>query len=444
MGAETKMGGLARWMLAALACGSFAVAACSAPVEEEADSAADAITDVHPTPVKEQVIGNCWLYSVTSLAESLHKAATDEELNLSESYLTYWYWFEQLTKPGQCGVSAITEGGTWELARGLVSRYGMMREGDFIPADAKEDASGRQAPALEALNAALADSSSPLQKAVASGDRRAIRDELDRIWHLSPEVSADLDRVFGADGARTLDRAKAAAPAGSKVIPASAFAVRIPDRSGALHVGTLAEVVDGDAAWTDVTAPGWTGDDSPEDRRAYQRRVQRALHDGLPVLVSWWVDFESLDKRGNFRPRTSKVPAEGGGGHMSIITDYEVTNVPGFGTLKAGKVETRQAALEAALDEDAKISFFRIKNSWGYWPSTWKETILRTVDGVDLGYNDLHTAYLFRPMTVRVDASMVADSAESSGDPCQGSAPTGETVVGDLFPLIGVVLPPGY
>ena len=73
-----------------------------------------------------------------------------------------------------------------------------------------------------------------------------------------------------------------------------------------------------------------------------------------------------------------------------MLDDYEATNVPGYGKLPAGKLETRQAALNAALSSTASISFFRTKNSWG-------------VSRADRafaapGHNDLYLAYLNGPV----------------------------------------------
>ena len=430
-----------------LAAGALALGACAAPPGDDASSTAAAVSDVHETSVKKQVIGNCWLYSVTGWAEALHKGATGETLDLSESYLSYWYWFDQLTQPGACGIKSVVEGGTWDTARDLVARYGMMREADFVPEEAAAESSTRQDEALKALNAALASKSSPIQKAIATGDRAAIRAELTKIWKLDVKVAAELTAVFGADGSQTLDKHRPA-PIPLRVIAPSDLAVRIPVASGALETRTLADAVAGSRAWTEVQAPGWTGDESPEARRAYERRIQRALHDGQPVLVSWWVDTDALDNRGNFTTRQAAEPSKDGGGHMSIITDYQVSNVPGFGTLAAGKVETRAKALEAALSESATIEFFRIKNSWGSAPDAWKDrAAAERAAGGPPGYNDLYTGYLFEARAAAVDSSMlVAPEAPAPGaDPCASTGgPTGEYEYVGLYPMLGVVLPPGY
>lgn len=72
---------------------------------------------------------------------------------------------------------------------------------------------------------------------------------------------------------------------------------------------------------------------------------------------------------------------------MVVLEDYQVSNVPGFGTLKAGEVVTDPAALKAALDPAATIDFIRVKNSWGssFGPPENSELP---------GYHDLYYPYL--------------------------------------------------
>src|SRR5262249_17750142 len=157
------------------------------------------------------------------------------------------------------------------------------------------------------------------------------------------------------------------------------------------------------------------------------QRIQRALHDHQPVVLSWWVDFNARTSAGAFT--AEELDRLGvstkGGAHMSLIADYEVHDVPGFGVLKAGLLETRPEALSAALDDHAKIDFFRIKNSWGASPSEWDS---RFIDGRDLVYDDLHMSYLTRKMSA------------TWPDP---SSKDGKTT-NIIRPLLSVVLPANY
>jgi len=68
------------------------------------------VSDVAHTPVKRQSIGNCWLYATSSWAEPLHLSATGQEINLSESYWTYWDWHYKLINSS---VTKINTAGGW-------------------------------------------------------------------------------------------------------------------------------------------------------------------------------------------------------------------------------------------------------------------------------------------------------------------------------------------
>lgn len=116
----------------------LAASGCSGSSDEESAASDDAITNIDNTKVKHQVIGNCWLYATVGWVEALHLKATAEKLDLSESYLTYWRWFDVLgTSPDVASAAAaVNDGGTWELASELIRRYGLMAETDSLPSRA--------------------------------------------------------------------------------------------------------------------------------------------------------------------------------------------------------------------------------------------------------------------------------------------------------------------
>jgi hypothetical protein len=102
------------------------------------------------------------------------------------------------------------------------------------------------------------------------------------------------------------------------------------------------------------------------------------------------------------------------------MDDYQIDNVPGFGTLAAGVLETRPDALAAALDDNATIDFIRIKNSWG---------TIRSDRNFTTGYHDLYMQYLNGPV-----------------EECQTDA-NENPIAGTCFsttPFESIVLPPGY
>ncbi len=147
--------------------------------------------------------------------------------------------------------------------------------------------------------------------------------------------------------------------------------------------------------------------------------MQQAMHDRQPVIVTWIVDFNAQDDLGRFLAPPEDPGSQGG--HMVIVDDYQVTDVPGFGTLNAGTVEERSGALTAALDPSAKIEFIRVKNSWG--------TGRPDPSFVPGGYHDLYMKYLDGPIK---RCTQNAEGTDSTDD-CY-----------DDTPLDALIMPPGY
>jgi hypothetical protein len=342
----------------------------------DAGTSAEDVTDIANSKVKDQSIGNCWIYASVGWVEALRLTHSGEELNLSESYVTYWHWFEQIRggAPGQKalatmetkdGVSQLSTGGWWVTATEIMRRYGLVEEGIFIPAEAEQAASSRQSSAESAINTSLR--SGVLQDAAARADAATVRAELDKAWQLTPEVIALLDQIFGKGIERTLYDSPTI-PAGSGLRTVQSLAVGHDGNGKTL---TLADAVgepvysywgvgsrQGTYAWNEQSYPLGA---SP--RRQFQIKVQDAMHRRLPAIMTWYVDFAALENDNTFRT----PPATPGrqGGHMTVLEDYEIENVPGYGVLPAGQLVTDPAILQAALSPEAKIRFFRIKNSWG-------------------------------------------------------------------------------
>lgn len=420
-----------------LALASFSAVACSVDAPSDDASAStgastDDITGVDQAAVKRQSIGNCWLYATTGWLEALNKGATGEEKNTSESWLTYWHWFESLANgfgfPGE--KNEIQTGGSFRTAAGLINRYGIMMERDFITSESDAEMSSRQSSALEAVNASLRSGAlrDIFAKPAAQRDRAAIRAELDKAWRLDEATIARIDAVFGKNVDKTIDRAYANSEPGSGVIRGKDFPVRLKDpTTGAFVTRALSDATaigsfgnnGGSFAWADQYYPS-----GARERRAFLKRVQRALHDRMPVILSWHVDFNALTADSRFSMEELKRKGPGHqGGHMTVMHDYEATNVPGFGTLKAGEDAT-PAQMEAALSDKTEISFFRVKNSWGaIRPDRWSTAPI-------LGYHDLDMAYLDGP---------IKDCPESAGNPPDPNKCTSMTV-----PLNDVTMPPGY
>jgi hypothetical protein len=387
--------------------------------EERLGSSEHAITEVSHTAVKRQSIGNCWLYSQASWIESMNLSSNPtEELNASQSYWTYWHWFDQVTgflPPGE-----IQTGGFQFTANQIVLDRGLMLEIDFVPEDTFDEMSDRQASALSRINEALA------RGDFAGGDGVVARQIFDDAWELSPFVRAQLDQAFGEDGKVTLRQG--ASVADTDIIdPADVRAV-FTERVDGQPVVRDATVVDAILSWNQVSYPF-----STLGRREFLRRVQLALHDRQPVVITWDVDFNALenragDRQGSFNMTTlQEAGGPGGqGGHMTVLHDYAADTVD-FGHLEAGVTldpddPLDAARLEAALLESTEIVLLRTKNSWGS-----NRPDREFAPGFP-GYHDLFMDYLNGPIRYCPD---VTDKNE---DNCHG-----ETV-----PLRQVLLPPGY
>lgn len=423
-----------RWLTLAsmFALASTASVGCAAEpasddeaTDDGTGSSTDDITQVNQSKVKRQSIGNCWLYATTSWLEALNKEATGVEKNTSESWLTYWHWYEQLANGSTR--DEISTGGSYGTAADLIVRYGVMIEGDFIPGEAEDEMSNRQSTALNAVNASL--KTGALKDLVARRDKKGIRAELDRAWGLSPEMIKRMNVVFGEGVTRTLDRSSYASgrAASNKIIRPKDFPAKLVDPQTKQKVNaTLADALgvsgggwwaarEGKLAWNELNYPSDT-----RGRREFWKRVQKALHDGQPVITSWKVDFNALSSSSVFslEELTRRGPGRQGG-HMTVMHDYQA-EVPGLGLLKAGEQATPDQ-MQRALSDDTKIQFVRVKNSWGgIRPDRWNEAALP-------GYHDLAMSYLNGP---------IKECPENVTDPNRCTT--------QVTPLWDVVLPAGY
>jgi hypothetical protein len=410
-----------------LAAGATLAAGCAVAADEPEDTevgaSTDAITDVNQSKVKRQSIGNCWLYATASWAESLNKSASASgtaELNMSESYWTYWHWFDQIANGSSS--DKIQTGGWYSTAAEIINRYGVMTEGTFIASESQDEMSARQKSALAKMNESL--KTGALSNPTARRDRSIVRKELDAAWELTPGVRSQLTRVFGASVSRTLDRSTISTSFTSIRRPT---AIKVKLRDPATHEPINATLQDaigtqgssfggrtGRLAWQMASYPT-----STTARRSMQVRLQKAMHDRQPVVMSWYVDFNALDAQGRFAAPPAKPGSQGG--HMVVVEDYQINDVPGFGTLKAGVLETRPAALTAALAPEAKIEFIRVKNSWG--------SLRADRQFVVPGYHDLYMAYLNGP----IKQCEQNEAGTGSTDDCF-----------DDTPFNDLVLPAGY
>lgn len=419
------------WLAVVLSAGLSACAPeTSMDVPNEADDfLTDEVTDVSHTLVKNQTIGNCWAYAAAGWAESLHRswaqanattslpagAYRDENINISESWITFWDWYSKISSTGgvttnASGRSELSTGGWWDSAADTLRRRGVVFEADFIPEEATAQSSARQRSALAAINTEL-NMGGRLATAADRSNKAKVLEVLLSAWQLNDNVKSTILRLYGTDGSRTI-LSTTSSDLGF-VRRARDIRVRTPIyRSGRTvqQDTTLEQVVPGGTyAWRTASYSTFTS-----GRTSFHQRVMRALNDRAPVLISWLVDFNYRQGALFQVPMMRPMPGRQGG-HLTVLEDYQVTiRQPGQPerTLRAG--EMASAADMALAVQYGTVEFYRIKNSWG-------TGVDPTGTGTMGGYNDLYMNYLNGPI-----------------------AWTTGTTTSDRTPLSSVTLPNGY
>lgn len=397
-------------------------AGCSSSSADGAQTSSDEVVTLPHTDVKNQAIGNCWLYATGSWLEALHKSATGETVDLSESYWSYWHWYLQILwsadeTPGNqyADLKEVQTGGFFWEASHVMKYFGAMREGDFIADDASSITSRRQASAVSAINKSLREGA--LKDRAARRDMDLIRKEMDAAWKLTPEVTARLDAAFG----RSLEKSPDATDFElHKVLSPSKLLVTAVDPTthekqkvplNDVLPSAVAGEQGGRFAWQEAYYPA-----APAERRAFLVRAQKALHDGVPPLLTFTVDFAAM--RGSVFADVPSSPGQQGG-HMVAMSDYQIDEVPGFGLLQAG-VDARPEQLEAALSDQAKMVFLRVKNSWGPTGAGAQYSVS--------GHYDLYMKYLDGPIKNCLQPDGTQNNASCRDD----------------VPFTSLVLPAGY
>jgi hypothetical protein len=311
----------------------------------------------------------------------------------------------------------LTTGGFWGVAGEIMLRYGIMEEGTFIPEEEEAIRSARQRSAKNAMNASLKDG--VLSDPAARRDPAKVRAELDIAWQLTPEVVETLNQVFGDRVERTVY--EQAPPAETGILMARNLGVGHLDNGSSRQVISLADAIGTSASYyhyrTRSGEYAWNAEYYPSNassRRDFQIDMQRAMHASQPVLLSWLVDFNAMS--GNHFMEPPETPGRQGG-HLIVVEDYQINDVPGYGTLEAGTLVLDQAVLDAALSPEANIEFIRIKNSWG---ESLAPDNLEQLEG----YHDLYMKYLDGP---------IAKCHEEGDDDCARTT--------DETPLRKMILP---
>ncbi len=389
--------------------GAVALAAgCGSEVStDDDDSTEDAITSIPETRVRQQSdTGNCWLYATAGWAESLEfsmliergEARADDTINgprhLSPAYWDYWDWYGKITsgslkksRKSDLLKDALDSGGSWGVAAEIIAKRGLMRKRAFVSAGQNE--AELTLAALQAMVESL--TSGALKSTSARANPAVVRRELDKAFKLDAATIAELTTAFG-DGSKTFERGDARGT--DNVLSPKTYQVRLPHPDGHFETRPILDAIGTRAPGSDdpdQRAGAWAWKvtkfeaASPTANRAYFKRVQRALHAGVPLPISWYVASNGdPDDNGSYLsvPREAADAAESGG-HETLLDDYEADAVPGIGRLAAGTPATPEQK-KAALSDDTKIVFLRVKNSWGG----------RAHVDAPAGYNDLYLDYL--------------------------------------------------
>ncbi|MBK6513207.1 MAG: hypothetical protein IPM79_06750 [Polyangiaceae bacterium] len=415
---------LTSWTRKLLTAAFLSVAALTGGCDDGTGSQTDDITDIDNSTVERQSIGNCWLYATASWAESINKTATGTEFDISQSYWTYWHWYDQIVEGWN---DEIETGGSESVSFQIIRERGLIAEADFIPEDTTAEMSSRQSSALAKINSEL--KSGKLSTSTARTNRKLVRQVLDEAWGLSADVKTQLNTAFGTTGKRTF--LTSATKTGTKILRAKDFKVRYPERVTNKAAPTYKDTTLA-VAVTDWRTASYPWNDS--SRRDFQIRVQKAMHDGAPVIITWDVDFNAMESgsgplKGSFNLETLKNAGGPGrqGGHMTVLEDYEATTEE-FGELKAGVTLDPEnpddaAKLAAALEPSTTVKFWRIKNSWGALRDD-----RASAPGFP-GYHDLYQSYLDGPIKF-------CPSVEGTK--------TAANCTGTTEPWSNVILPPGY
>jgi len=307
------------------------------------------VTSVKHTSVKRQSIGNCWLYAQATWLESLLKDTNGEDVDVSETYWTYWDLYHKLLKGEPVPEEELNTGGTWTLSSNIIKRYGWVTEAEFIDGDIRDGMSDAQSCAEDYI----------MEQGKEGGTLYDVSLRTDS------HLRAELDKAFSCNGKYTFSM-DAALEKSRKAEDTMLLDIK----SGTQR--SLKAMLD---SWRQVSGPGSYGsyegkklitEDEGRRYRTIEQRIKKALNDQYPVVMSFYVTFNAPDNQGVFNLDTlaNKGELGSGGGHMVVLHDYTVDNVPtddGFISLSEGDLDP-ELKEKALLGE---MNYLVAKNSWG-------------------------------------------------------------------------------
>ncbi|MBX3233713.1 MAG: hypothetical protein KIT84_21440 [Labilithrix sp.] len=348
---------------------ALGAAACA---DTSPDAARDTseITTVSPPPPVQQSIANCWVFATNAWIEALSaRPVGGTQVDLSEAYVSFLYWLDQISAPGalEHPIFTLRATGSWGTAADLLTRFGWMTEEEFLTTLPAGTFAERHQQAFEAVQHEL--TRGVLQTPAARADRKLVAETLATAWHLEPRVVADMTKAFDDTFTRTFVTGTAThAKTRIKKLEDITVGYGTDGRPVTAQdlIGSLAEGSDayrgertGPYAYSDVKPPG-----SEDKVRGYLRRIQRSLVQDLPVVMSETSDDDAIDATGTYQKPADGVLSDQWYDHAVMVFDLSV-QTPHFGLLPAGVAETRPEAIADSLTDDAVIKTFRARNS--YW-----------------------------------------------------------------------------
>ncbi|MBC7531409.1 MAG: hypothetical protein H7318_07510 [Oligoflexus sp.] len=315
---------------------------------EPSEVSQEKITSVAHSPVKRQSIGNCWLYAQATWLESMLKTTTGEDINVSETYWTYWDLYGKLEKNEPIPDEEFPTGGGWKKSVRLINTYGWLKEDEFIPEEKDFVMSKAQACAVTYIQ-----------------DQGKEGGTLFDVSQRTPElIRQELDKGFSCQGKYKFDMNTAYK---NRHLASSTMLVDVKTReeqSLETWLGLWKEAsVSGGNNWGYYEGKKLPTEAELVNYKKIEQRIKRALNDHQPVLLSWFVSFNAANEKGLFNLSTLAQAGELGhsGGHMIVLYDYTVTDVPGRGTLPEGDLSDDEKTLALS----GNLEYLVVKNSWG-------------------------------------------------------------------------------
>jgi hypothetical protein len=327
----------------------LALALFSASCQENSTDSQIKVTSVKHTSVKRQAIGNCWLYAQATWLESLLKDTTGEDVDVSETYWTYWDLYTKLMEREPIPEEELNTGGNWWMSSNIIRNYGWVTEAEFIDSEAGETMSEAQACAEDYI----------MEQGKEGGTLHDVN------LRSRDYVRAELDKAFSCNGKYTVNMDAAL----EKSRKATDTMLKDVKSGREYSLSTMLN------RWRQAYHPNPSSLSGKkllsktelQSFRDIEQRIKKALNDHYPVVLSFYVDFNAANSRGIFNLDTLAEKGElgSGGGHMVVLHDYTVDNVPsddGFISLGEGDLAPELKTLAAEYGE---LNYLVAKNSWG-------------------------------------------------------------------------------